>query len=269
MLKRPHIIALGLVVLIALVVLSLPHNAASHLKLAIGSLFLPLFGVSKSAHQVAGKAGDSLVSRAELLRQNEDLRRTNAVLQLATAQTDAVLRENERLRQLFDWQRQSPWKDRLKLASVIAIDPTISWQTVWIDLGTRNGVRTDLPVLNPAGFLVGRISSVSLTRSQVLLLGDPNCKVSASVEKTGANGIIIGGASPLEGSLVTLNLPFGAGNLKPGMVVFTSGMGLLPKGITIGQIAEEPRTTELGSAEVRVKLGANPGALEEVWVLLP
>ena len=57
MIKRPHIIALGLVLLLALVVLNLPHNAANQLKLAIGSLFLPLFGVSKSAHQLAEKAG--------------------------------------------------------------------------------------------------------------------------------------------------------------------------------------------------------------------
>jgi cell shape-determining protein MreC len=104
--------------------------------------------------------------------------------------------------------------------------------------------------------------------SEVLLLGDPTCRVSASVEKTDANGIIMGGASPLDASLVTLNFPFGAGTLKPGQAVFTSGMGLLPKGIRIGQIAEEPRTTELGAAEVRVKLGANPAALEEVWVLI-
>jgi hypothetical protein len=42
MLKRPHFIALGLVALLALIILNLPHQAANHIKLAIGGLFLPL-----------------------------------------------------------------------------------------------------------------------------------------------------------------------------------------------------------------------------------
>ena len=44
MLRRPHYIAVGLVVLLALLVLNLPGRATARLKLAIGSLFLPLFG---------------------------------------------------------------------------------------------------------------------------------------------------------------------------------------------------------------------------------
>ena len=60
MLKRPHYIALGLVLVLVLIVLNLPNNTASHLKLAIGSLFLPLFGLSKSAQQLREHAGDAV-----------------------------------------------------------------------------------------------------------------------------------------------------------------------------------------------------------------
>ena len=42
----------------------------------------------------------------------------------------------------------------------------------------------------------------------------------------------------------------------------------LPGGIRIGQLAEEPHMTDLGYAEATVKLWANPGALDEVWVLM-
>jgi hypothetical protein len=46
-------------------------------------------------------------------------------------------------------------------------------------------------------------------------------------------------------------------------------LGIFPKGIRIGQIAEDPQITELGSGAVRVKLFANLSGLEEVWVLTP
>jgi len=45
MLKKPHYIALGFVGLLTLIILSLPQHTASQLKLAIGGLFLPLFGL--------------------------------------------------------------------------------------------------------------------------------------------------------------------------------------------------------------------------------
>jgi cell shape-determining protein MreC len=51
--------------------------------------------------------------------------------------------------------------------------------------------------------------------------------------------------------------------------VVTSGEGgIFPAGIPIGLIAENARPVESGiSAETRVKLSANLGALDQVWVL--
>src|ERR1700722_2841618 len=100
MLKKPHYVALGLVGLLTLIVLSLPQHTANQIKLAIGGLFLPLFGLSKSSQQLAREAGNAIVPRSELLRQNELLRQTNQVLSLWKMQAEAALRENERLRQL-------------------------------------------------------------------------------------------------------------------------------------------------------------------------
>jgi len=272
MLKRPHFIALGLVGLLALVILNLPQHTAGQLKLAIGSLFLPLFGLSKSSQQLAREGGDAVTSKAELLREVETLRRTNEVLQLVAAQNEALLRENTAFRQLYAWQQQQQpsWKNRLHLGRIIARDPANWWQIVHIDLGTRDGIQADLPVLSPEGYLIGRVASASLTRSEVLLISNPTCRVSAQVEKANEMGIITGAASPLDNTLVTLGMLPPASSAKPGEIVTTSGLGILPKGIRIGQIAENPQVSELGSGgEVRVKLFANPTSLDEVWVLTP
>ncbi len=63
--------ALGLVGLLTLIVLSLPHQTADRLKLAIGSLFLPLFGLAKTSQQLTRQAGEATTSRSELLKQIE------------------------------------------------------------------------------------------------------------------------------------------------------------------------------------------------------
>ena len=269
MLKRPHFIALGLVGLLALVLLNLPHQASDRLKLAIGSLFLPLFGLSKSGQQLARQGADAVAPRSDLIKENAALLRTNQLLKMDEAQLEILQRENNNLRQLLQWQQRSPWGPKLRLANVIARDPANWWQIIHLDLGSRDGVRADLPVLSPTGELVGRVSAVSLTRSDVMLLGNAECRVSVIVEKSGQTGILVGGASPVDHTLVTLSFLSGSGNLKPGQAVLTTGLAVLPPGVRVGQLAEEPYMTGQGYAEATVKLWADPGALSEVWVLLP
>jgi rod shape-determining protein MreC len=264
MLRRPHYIALGLIVLLTLILLNLPDQAAARLKLGIGGLFLPLYGLTGGAHQVATKAADQLLTRRELLRQNEDLRRENQQLQLQLLQVEQIRRENTRLRQLLSWQPQQPWK--LKLARVVLRDPANWWRTLQIDLGSRDGLRTNMPVLTADG-LVGRLASVSLTHAQVVLVGDPNCKVAARVENDTHDVGVIGNGSPLDPELVEMDYVSRAANLKPGQIVRTSGEGgVFPAGLPIGKILDW-QSVEYGLATVaRVKLAAKLDLLEEVWV---
>lgn len=266
MFKQKNYFALGAVTLAALLILSLPPRVTGRLKLAVGSLFLPLIGLAGTAQQLPVAAADAVLSRRELLQLTETLRRENEHLKAAALQADATVHENDQLRAALGWQRQMPWK--LKLANVVLRDPANWWRTVEIDLGSRDGVRTNLPVLTADG-LVGRVSAVYLTRSQVVLLGDPNCKASALVENPAHDMGIVSASGPLDNSLVELTYLSGNANLKSGQSIITSGLGgVFPKGIPIGQVVDS-RPVEFGLyTEARVRLSANLGALEQVWVLM-
>jgi rod shape-determining protein MreC len=265
MLKRPHYVAIGAVVLLTLILLNLPSHTAARLKLAVGSLFLPLFGLANSADHLANKAGDAVTTRTELLRQNESLRRENDELKLQNVQAQEIARENARLHQLVGWQQTKPWK--FKLAKVVLRDPANWWRTVQIDKGRLDGLSNNLPVMTLDG-LVGRVSSVALTRSTVVLIGDVNCKVAAQVVETRDMGVI--GAMDHDTSLVALGFLSPGAKLTPGQTVMTSGVGgFFPAGIPIGKIADS-REVDFGlSSEARVKLSANLSALDEVWVVFP
>ncbi|HEV2392017.1 MAG TPA: rod shape-determining protein MreC [Verrucomicrobiae bacterium] len=267
MLKRPHYIALGLVVLMTLIILNLPSKTTARLKSGIGSLFVPLFGLANSTQQAAGRAADDLTPRSELIRQNETLRQQNQELRLQAARTEGLIRENDRLRALVKWQQQKPAK--FKLASVVLREPANWWRAVQIDLGTRDGMKVNLPVLTGDGALVGRIASVSLTRSQVVLLGDPNCKVAARVDNAAHDSGVISGSGPFESEFVDMGYLSRNAALKPGQNVWTSGLGgVFPKDILIGKVVDM-RSEDYGLYTVaRVKLAGNLSALEEVWVML-
>jgi rod shape-determining protein MreC len=84
-------------------------------------------------------------------------------------------------------------------------------------------------------------------------------------------GIITANASaPQAEGMIDLELLSGASSVRPGQRVVTWGVGgVFPKGIMIGKIVDV-RTKEYGlTTEARVKLAADLGALEEVWVKLP
>ena len=267
MLRKKHYLALGAVTLAVLLIFSLPPRATSRLKLAVGSWFLPLFGLAGTAEQLPADLADSVLPRRALLQEINRLRQQNGQLQAQTSQAAAIARENSQLRAFLGWQQRAPWK--LKLANVVLRDPANWWRTVQIDLGSRDGLRENLPVLTTDG-LVGRVSSVGVTRSHVVLLGDPNCRVSARVENQAHDIGIISASGPLDNSLAQLTYLTGGANLKSGQNVVTSGQGgIYPAGIPIGQIVDS-RPVEFGLyTEARVKLSANLGGLEQVWVLFP
>ena len=267
MFRKKQYLALGAVTLVTVLLLSLPSRAVSHLKLGIGGLFLPLFGAVNTARQLPVRATDMILPRSELLQEIETLQRENQRLAVQNLQAAATARENDQIRALVGWQRQQPWK--LKLASVVLRDPANWWRTIQIDLGKRDGLVENLPVLTADG-LVGRVSSVGYTRAQVVLIEDPGCRVSVRVVNPAHDLGVISPGGPMENSLVNLSYLSGNATLKPGQQVVTSGEGgIFPPGIPIGLIADSSQAEFGLYTSARVKLSANLGALDQVWVLFP
>lgn len=273
MFRRPHYIALSIVLLLVLIIWSLPSQTATQLKLALGGFFLPLLGLAGSTQSLADRTSHALVPRRALIDQIEKLQREVQQLRLHAIQSTQVWQENAQLREALGWRAQSQWKP--KCARVILRDPANWWHTIQISVGQRDGVVTNLPVLTTDG-LIGKIWQVGYSSSQVVLIGDPNCRVSARVdvedqrEKTVHGVIVSSGSSVLDPTIVRLTFLTRTTAIKPGQKVFTSGLGgVFPVNILIGNVVD---TTSVGFGvytEARVKLTANLKNLEEVWVLFP
>ncbi|MGV3756984.1 MAG: rod shape-determining protein MreC [Verrucomicrobiota bacterium] len=256
------------VLLLVLLLLSLPDQAAARVKLAISALFIPLFGLSQSTQTATGKVADMALPRGVLLNQMEQLRQENEQLRVLQMQSEAMKLENDRLRQMFQMKPQKDWKPRL--AKVVGRDPANWWQTVQIDLGSADGLKVNLPVMTSQG-LVGRIYAVGQHRALVVLIGSAECRVAAIVDKSRENGVVGPSASAaiLDPNLVELSYLTRNSKLEPGQPVYTSGLGgIFPAGILIGSIVDT-QTVEHGLyVEARIKLAVNVNQLEEVWVLL-
>jgi rod shape-determining protein MreC len=267
MFKRPHYIVLNVLGLVALIVIAMPRQASSQVKLAISSLFLPLFGLAGAGSKAADKASEAILPRGVLEAQLAALKKENEALKFDLVQHTQIVDENDRLRAALGWQKRSKWT--LKLARVTARDPANWWRTVQINAGKNDGIAPDMPVLTSQG-LVGRVDEVGANSSRITLLGDPNCRVAALVVETKDSGVIAPGSSTiLDPSVAVLTYLSRHSKAQPGNWVRTSEKsGIFPAGILIGQVADVESVGQGLYMEARVKLAADLERLDLVWVII-
>jgi rod shape-determining protein MreC len=266
MLERPHYVALGIAVLLAAALLSLPARKADRLKLAVGGSFLPLFGAASSAGHVLDQAAEALMPRRALLQRLAALERENQTLRLQLTQSDEALRENAQLREALGYRRRAPWK--LLPAQVIGRDPANWWRSCHIDVGSRDGIQPDMPVVCADG-LVGRVAAVGLARSRVTLVGDPKCRVSVLIRETGEFGVLnADSGGTLDPTLAVVGFLPAKSSVKPGQTLITSGQAIFPKGIPVGTVLDARPVGNGLNLEARVKLAVDTSRLEHVFVIL-
>ncbi len=212
----------------------------------------------------------NLVRSARDLR---DLRQRNAQLQaevnrlsVENARLIEVERENERLRQLLNFTRSNPWYDYKAAAVVghkIGEDTSNLLFSIFIDVGARDGVAVDMPVITDRG-LVGRVVAVGPNVAEVLLLIDPASAVNARVQNSRVTGIVRGN---IDGGLVMERIPQGE-TVSPGDIVLTSGLGgNFPDKLVIGQITEVYHRDPDMFQSARVRPTVDFGKLEVVLVI--
>jgi rod shape-determining protein MreC len=266
--NRTSYMVLGAVALLTLLLLKLPDRATGRLKLAVSSLFMPLFGLVGSMPAGGERAARGQLASPAVEQRLVALAQENKELRLQVQQAEAIARENQRLRRHLALPQTLP--SPRKLARVVGRDPANWWRLIKIDAGARDRVSLHAPVFTAEG-LVGRVIAVGIAQADVLLVGDPDCRVSVLVEETRDHGIL-GPASSrsVDDTLVDLSYLSRGSELKTGQAVVTSGYGgVYPKGLVVGHIVDF-RSADFGlHTQARVRLAVNLGKLEEVWVKLP
>jgi rod shape-determining protein MreC len=140
--------------------------------------------------------------------------------------------------------------------------------TVILSAGSRAGVSRLSPVIAPEG-LVGVVDQVDPTMSHAMLWTHPDFRVSAMSPDGTAFGIAqahLTGATG--GYLIELRgVPFRA-TLKPGALIVSSGWGgVWPRGIPVGTVLQEIKTTEGWARTYLLRPAVNPSDVYSVMIL--
>jgi rod shape-determining protein MreC len=193
--------------------------------------------------------------------ENETLRRQLAAADIELQEQRALADRSRQLERLLGLRDRSNLSTMA--AEIVASGAMADFRTVTIDRGARDGLRADMAVVAPAG-VVGRVVVPSARAAKVQLLIDHNAAAGAIIERSRAQGIVIGGGD----ERLRMEYVSEVADVATGDLVVTSGIdGIFPKGFTIGRVES---VVKAGGAyrEIVVRPGVDFRSLEEVLVVL-
>ena len=207
-----------------------------------------------------GRVWHGYVALRDARSENERLKGELDAARVEIQQQRALADRTRNLEHLLDL------KDRVSLrttaAEIIGAAATPDFRTITVNKGTSGGVYADMAVIAPAG-VVGRVVVPTARTARVQLLLDRNAAAAAVIERSRAQGIIVGNDTRL-----LLQYVSEVSDVVVGDVVVTSGIdGIYPKGLVIGRV-EGVEKSGTAYRRITVRQAVDAAALEEVLVVL-
>jgi rod shape-determining protein MreC len=193
-------------------------------------------------------------------QENRDLKLQIERLRIEQVRLNEDAEQARRLQALLGFKEQ--FISKTLAAQVIGSSGSEQSRSIYIDKGTREGVRPDMAVITAEG-VVGKVLRAFKTTSQVLLINDQTSGVGSILEKSRLQGVLRG--TPV--GEVVLEKVMSDETVQPGEKVVTSGGDqIFPKGLPVGTVTKVSPGPEL-FLNIRVKPAADLSRLEEVLVI--
>ena len=212
-------------------------------------------------------------SSEELVAAGRDLARINAALEIKLKGMEDIRRENVRLREVT---RYNVPADYLSVVARVATrDSSSWWQRIVIRKGRNDGIRPGAPVVF-GETVVGRVTSVHLTTSEVDLVTSPGFRCTAYLEGDDQNRIVLIngvaanslGTAKARVSVIPYDYLLPAGT--PARVTTTGMGGVFPSGLTLGYLDGGAYATQVGNFKESLLVPSRDlYTLQEVSVLVP
>lgn len=208
---------------------------------------------------------DSFFADMDTLKaENEQLKKENSELEQSLRELEIIKAENETLKEYVNLKDKYDDYSTIP-ADVINRDISNYSSTIIINVGSDDGIRTDMTVIADSG-LVGHVISVTNHTAKVQTIVDTASAVTAKMSTTD-DTIVVQGTLESKSTLRATFIPTDAVVLE-GDSIETSGIGgIYPKGIHIGTIREVINTSNITDRYALVDTAVDFNRLNTVLVI--
>jgi len=239
---------------------SLVQNGA---KKAVAVTAYPFLKAKNFLARTAAYAFGFAFNYDTLRDEHASLQAENLRLKAALAQNAEVRQENERLRAMINFARETP---RLTLEPAEVLECYKGM--LRIDRGSFHGMEESMAVLSHEG-VVGIITEVGFFTSVVATLHHPECKIGAMVQRNrlrAYDGVVHAAGSDLN-RICTMEYIDMKNEVRVGDVVVTSPESVFPSGCFIGIVSAPPQGSGSLWKTAEISPAVNPYRLDEVFVV--
>jgi len=194
-------------------------------------------------------------------QENRDLKEKIQELEIERVRLNEDAEQAHRLQALFSFKEQ--FIAKTVAAQVIGSSGSEQSRSIYIDKGSKDGIKPDMAVITADGVVGKVLRGVQNHVASVLLIDDQTSGVGAILEKSRLQGVLRGTPA----GEVVLERVMTDESVEPGEKVLTSGGDrIFPKGLPVGTVTKVSPGQEL-FLNIRVKPAADLGRLEEVLVI--
>jgi rod shape-determining protein MreC len=194
-------------------------------------------------------------------QENRELKQKIEQLEIERVRLNEDAEQAHRLQALLGFKEQ--FIAKTVAAQVIGSSGSEQSRSIYIDKGSRDGIKPDMAVITAEGVVGKVLRGVQNHVASVLLIDDQTSGVGAILEKSRLQGVLRGTAA----GEVVLEKVMTDESVQAGERVLTSGGDrIFPKGLLVGTVTRVSPGQEL-FLNIRVKPAADLGRLEEVLVI--
>jgi rod shape-determining protein MreC len=268
------LIVIGVISAFIIVCFFLPDQFTRTLHKETLGIFGPVLRGAERPEKFFTNVDSKLQTLSQAQVELKDLREQVALLTAQNQVLQDKSTENSRLREMLGFRDASPY--RLRACRVISRDPDSWWTSVQVNVGWQDDpdLAKDQPVVSPRG-VVGKTGTVSRDVTDVILMVDRNCSITATVDGTRDQGIVKGqGNFEQGGSRIMMEYLPKDSQVSPGQFIVTSDLSPnFPAGLKIGQVREVPPLNNdyptFGMyREAVIEPTANLNQLDELFIIL-
>jgi rod shape-determining protein MreC len=237
--KKSRIIFITMIIIIAVVIASFffRNSQIFAIKAASNVIRAPFKFIGNSVSGVFSSVSMYFGNINDVKTDNIELKEQVKELELKLLESKAVLDENSSLKTLLDINTTFQ-HFKLRNGKIIVREHDNFSQTFIIDVGLKDGIKLNQPVIHKEG-LVGYISSVSDNTSNVTTILDPRTSVSVTISTINEPAILKGNLELKSNNSLKLEyIPIDA-EISIGDMLYSSGLGsMFPTSLPVGKVTK-------------------------------
>lgn len=268
--KDGTIVAIAIVSIILVVVMgitSMQRERITTIERWIGNVFAPVQNFVMTVTNTIGGEVASIIDIKNIKVENEvlsqrvnQLEKEMVVLRLKRDELEELRGLKHALNYLYESADGNPI-----VANITAKDPGNWFDTFTVNAGKKHGVEKNSIVVNAKG-LVGRVYETGDTWAKVVSIIDNNSSVSFQVLRDARSQGILTGSITNEISGYLFDHLF---EIVVGDKLVTSGLGLYPEGIIIGEVTEVHTSKSKLLKTISIEPAVNFNRLTKVLIVTP